>query len=287
MTASGGVQQSVNLLQFSLGGERVRRAASILEREAPRIAGALRRALPFLARRDVPIQVSYSRAVAPSELMASLVVPTHVTHLLVTPGGGAGSLFFDAVAVGLFLDGVLGGDGSQVPELSASGLTAAQSALVSGLASGIVRAVSESLTASIGVGLSCRSAEAQDGSTAGAAVTCLLEIGQGGAVGKVAITLAKEPLLASCQEVACSEATGDARVVSVLQDVELDLVAELASLRLRLCDLARLSVGDTLQLDATVGDTVSVRAQGTELFRGRPTTSGGRIALKLAAGHED
>ena len=45
------------------------RAAQVLTSEAPRLASALRRALPFLARRDVPITVSYCRAVPMEELL--------------------------------------------------------------------------------------------------------------------------------------------------------------------------------------------------------------------------
>jgi flagellar motor switch protein FliM len=286
MTAIAEPSAPVKLLRFALEGERVRRAAQVLERESPRLASALRRALPFLARRNVPIALLYSRAVPIAELLETMARPIHATQLVVTPGGGGGAILFDAGAIGMFLDGVLGGDGSRIPELPASGLTAAQTALVSGLAMGIVRTLSNSLTTSLGMSLACRSTEIQDATVASAPIVCVLELGSEGAVGRVAVLLAKEPLLAAWPEAEALPVAADPRVVSVLEEVELDLVAELGSLRLRLGDVARLEVGDTLRLDAAVGATVSVRADGRELFRGLPTTSGGRIALKIAGGHE-
>lgn len=286
MTALAEPSAPVKLLRFALEGERVRRAAQVLERESPRLASALRRALPFLARRNVPIALLYSRAVPVTELLESMSRPIHATHLVVTPGGGGGAILFDAGAIGMFLDGVLGGDGAHIPELPASGLTAAQTALVAGLATGIVRTLSDSLSGSLGMSLACRSTEIQDAVVASAPIVCVLELGSEGAVGRVAVLLAKEPLLASSPEAEVPSSSADPRVVSVLEHVELDLVAELGSIRLRLGDVARLEVGDTLRVDATVGATVSVRADGHELFRGLPTTSGGRIALKIAGGHE-
>jgi flagellar motor switch protein FliM len=276
----------VKLLRFALEGERVRRAAQVLERESPRLAAALRRALPFLARRSVPISLSYSRAVPVAELLESLPRPIHATQLVITPGGGGGALLFDSGAIGLFLDGVLGGSGASLPELHAT-LTGPQTALVAGLANGVVRALSDALSSSLGMTLACRSTEIHDATVESAPIACLLEIGSEGSVGRVALLLAKEPLLAACPDAEPPSIGPDPRVASVLEGVELDLVAELGSVRMRLFDVARLEVGDTLHLDAAVGATVSVCAEGRELFRARPTTSGGRIALKLAGGHED
>jgi flagellar motor switch protein FliM len=276
----------VKLLRFALEGERVRRAAQVLERESLRIAAALRRAVPFLARRNVPITLSYSRAVPIGELVESLSRPVHATHLVIAPGGGGGMLLLDSGAIGLFLDGVLGGDGSQLPELSAAGLSGPQTALVAGLAAGIVRAFSDAFNVSPGISLACRTAEIHDATVASAPIACMLELGNEGEGGRVAVVLAKEPLLAACPDVEPLSGGCDVGVASVLEGVELDLVAELGRLRLPLRDLAHLQVGDTLRLDATVGATVGVLAEGHELFRGRPTTSSGRIALKLASGHE-
>jgi len=286
MTAVAEPATPVKLLRFALEGERVRRAAQVLERESPRLASALRRAIPFLARRNVPITLSYSRAVPVAELLESLARPIHATHLVITPGGGSGAILFDAGAIAMFLDGVLGGDGTQIPTLLPSGLTTPQTALVAGLATGIVRALSDALTGSLGMSLACRSTEIHDATVESAPIACLLELGTEGAAGRVAILLAKEPLLAACPDAEPASGVADPRVVSVLEGVELDLVAELGSLRLSLRDVARLEVGHTLRLEAAVGATVSVRAEGCELFRGRPTTSGGRIALKIAGGHE-
>jgi flagellar motor switch protein FliM len=287
MSDAGDAPHPVKILRFALEGERVRRAAQVLEREAPRIGGALRRAVPFLARRNVPITLSYARAVPVGELLESFARPLHATQLVITPGGGGGALILDAGAISLFLDGVLGGDGTNLPVLAPGGLTGPQTALVSGLAGGMVRAFSEAFNHSLGMTLACRTAEIHDATVASAPIACVLELGSEGSAetGRVALLMAKEPLLAACPDLDAPSQVIDPGVLSVLEGVELDLVAELGTLRLSLGDISRLEVGDTLRLEATVGATVSVRAEGHELFRGRPTTSAGRIALKLVDGH--
>lgn len=75
--------------------------------------------------------------------------------------------------------------------------------------------------------------------------------------------------------------TDNPRIAAVLQDVELQLIVELGRVPLRVGRLASLKVGDTLRLDVPVSGLVSVRADGHELMRGRPTSTGGRIAVKI------
>jgi flagellar motor switch/type III secretory pathway protein FliN len=77
------------------------------------------------------------------------------------------------------------------------------------------------------------------------------------------------------------EAAGDPRVARLMDDVEVELVVELGRVALPIGRMASLAVGDTLRLDVPVAGLVSIRASDQELMQGRPTSSAGRIAVKL------
>ncbi len=269
------------LLRFALEGARVRKAATVLERESSRLTAALRRAVPFLAKRGVQVALAQARAMPMQDLLESLTRPVHITHLVVTPGHAVGALLIDAGASALFLDGVLGGDGQSLPELNPAGLSGPQAALIMGLAGNIVRAFSSTLQASLGLQLEPRTG-ADEGHVESAPIVCVLELGEGDRIGHVALVLPREPLVAelgSCE--APTPVTDNPRIAAVLQDVELQLIVELGRVPLRVGRLASLKVGDTLRLDVPVSGLVSVRADGHELMRGRPTSTGGRIAVKI------
>jgi flagellar motor switch protein FliM len=76
------------------------------------------------------------------------------------------------------------------------------------------------------------------------------------------------------------------RVARTLESVDLELVVELARVPMRLGDVLALRPGDTLPLDLPVGESVSVRADDRTLFRGKPTTLLGRIAVRIEGRHE-
>ena len=281
-----GVPQRVDLFRFALEGERVRKASGVLERETPRLAAALRRAGPFLSRKSVPVALEYARAAPIAELLEGIGRPIHATHLLTTPGSAHGVLLLDGVAIAMFLDGTLGGDGKTLPTLNPAGLSRPQVALVSGLAGGIVRAFSDALSIAIGVRIEARAAGVEEATAESAPIACGLAIGEGDIIGRILLLLPKEVLLAALGEADSTPPGGsDPRIAAVLETVELDLVVDLGRIQMPLGEVAALKVGDTLRLDVPVSGTVSIRAEERELLRGRPTTAGGRIALRIA-GHE-
>jgi flagellar motor switch protein FliM len=277
-------QPRVQLLRFALEGERVRKAAKVLEQESPRLAAALKRAIPFLSRRNVPLTLAYTRPTHIVDLLEGIPRPIHMTHFVTAPGRARGALFLDAGAIAMFLDGVLGGNGQLLPVLNPGGLSAPQTALVAGLASGIVRAFSETLAATIGLTLECRPADVEDATAESAPIACVLEFGIETNVGRVILLLPKEVLLGSTGDSDSPATQGsDPRISSVLENVEIVLVAELGRLRMRVGEVMRLKVGDMLRLEVPVHGLVSIRADDHVLLSGRPTTNGGRIALKIAA----
>jgi flagellar motor switch protein FliM len=279
--------ETAGLLRFAVEGERVRRAASALERVAPLLASALKRAMPFLASRGASVALSFARAMPIGDLVQDLARPIHATHLVVTPGGSHGAIILDGGAIAIVLDGVLGGDGSALPPLDAAGLTSPQIALLARVNDSVVRAFSEVLSKKLGLTIQSETPDADAAIAEGAPVACCLEFGSGEHVGKVVLLLAKEALLGDSEAKEKTErAAHDPRVAAVVGGVELEVVAELARVRMTLGRVSSLKAGDTIRLDVPVGGAVNVRVDGRPLLRGHPTTSAGQMAIRVAAGHE-
>jgi flagellar motor switch protein FliM len=275
---------SSQLLRFAVEGARVKRAASALEQASPQLASALRRAMPFLARRGGQVTLCYARALQLSELLAELPRPLHATHL-VDPRGARGALILDAGAIAIVLDGVLGGDGRNPPQLQGEALSPPQVALIARVIDGAVRSVSEVLSRKFGFALQAVAPDAQDATSEGAPVACTFEIGSGAQTGRVILLIAKEALLSGAEAAEHPAAAPDERVARVVEEVELELVADLARVQMPLGRLAALKVGDIIRLDVQVGAAVDVRADGHPVLRGHPTTNAGQISIRVLGRH--
>lgn len=280
-------------LAFAMDGDRVRRAANVLEKERGRLESALRRAVPFLARRGIPVTLGYAKAMPLSAVLQDIEAPIHVTRLAVQPGDGRGAMVFDAGVLALLLDGVLGGDGSSTPKLESEGLTPPQFAVVQGVVTTILRALGETLHTRLGVRLEPLPGTGPNAEAGGEGVpvACALDLStrEGERIGRVVLLLPKESLLhvtGGAEQGAAPKA--DPRIVAALDDVELEVIVELTRLRMSLGDVTELRVGDTIPLDVPVDGEVTVRTADRVLMRGRPTTVGGRIAVRTVdAAHDD
>lgn len=150
---------------------------------------------------------------------------------------------------------------------------------------GVVKAFSEVLSRKFGLTLQAEAPDAEAAISEGAPVACCLEIGEGAQVGRIVLLLAKEALLGDSDSRDEAERhPQDARVAAVVGQVELEMVAELARVRMTLGRISALKAGDTIRLDVPVGGTVSVRVDGRMLLRGHPTTSAGQIAIRVTGG---
>jgi flagellar motor switch protein FliM len=265
----------------------VRAALAFVDRHAAELAGALRRGVPFLGRRGVPIAPAPAEAMTLSALAAELAQPSFSVLLATDPGGSRGALFLDAAACAFLLDGALGGDGSQPPTLDPTALSAAQSALIARVAEGVVGAASATLGAIAGFRL-LRLPHTPGATPADApSIALRLGLGDAGSFGTVVLAVGRDALLAS--GAAMPSARRDAiepRVAATLEDVELEVVAELGRVRMKLGELSALAVGDVLDLDVPVGGVVKVRAGNRFLLEGHPTTSGTQVAIRVARRHD-
>jgi flagellar motor switch protein FliM len=277
------MSDAAKLLRFAAEGGRVRRAAAALEQASPQLASAIRRSMPFLGRHGTPVALCFARAIPIGELLVDLPRPVHATHVAVAPGGSRGAIILDAGAIAMVLDGVLGGDGTAPPQLDAAGLTPPQIALISRVIEGVVRSFSEVLSRRFGITLEVNLPDGDDASSETAPVVCSFELGADPQKGRVMLLVAKEALLGAAEEQSDQSTQAlDPRVAQVVEQVELDLVAELARMKMTLGHLSSLRVGDTIRLDVPVGGSINVRADGRVVLRGHPTTSAGQIAIRIA-----
>lgn len=261
-----------------------RRAAAALDAHALDLGVALRRAVPFLIRRGVPVAAVTARAASLAGVLAELQPPTYVLHLATDPGGSRAALVVDAVAAAFLIEGLLGGDGSKPPELHAQGLTGPQSVLVSRVAHRIAESFSAVLGAGAGFGFTrLPPTSAAPGDTALAALT--LALGASGELGSITLLIAKEALLVGAATPTGRASLVDPRIEATLEEVELDLVVELGRVTLKLGALAALRVGDTLPIDCPIDGPVHVRVGDQTLLFGTPTTSGSRLAVRIVGRH--
>lgn len=281
-----GLARAPNLaLGFAMDGERVRRATAAIERERGRLESAMRRAVPFLARRGIPVSLGYARAMPLATVLSELDAPIHVTRLAVHPGAGRGALVFDAGVLSLLLDGVLGGDGTHPAKLDAEGLTPPQLAVVQGVVAGILKVLAETLNTRLGVRIEALppAAPGSEATAEGVPVACALDLTsrEGERLGRVVLLLPKEALLqATAGNDAAHTPAPDPRIAAALDNVEIEVIVELARVRMSLGDVTELRVGDTVPLDLPVDGAVTVRTAERVLMQGRPTTVGGRIAVR-------
>ena len=152
------------LIAIAAEGSRVRRAIEILSESSQALAGAIRRAIPFIGRSAIAVNVKSVEAASIETTMEALAKPWHSTPLSIEPGGSTGLLAFDGMAVSMVLDGLLGGEGKAPPRLTANVLTTTQTALMSRVAIGVCASFSEALSRA-GLTIAPRSKEMRAGSS--------------------------------------------------------------------------------------------------------------------------
>jgi flagellar motor switch protein FliM len=284
-------ESSEALLRIAVeAGGRARRALSLLDRERRDLESALRRAIPFLARRNVEIRCGAAQVQPLAELRAALGAPVHLIELVAQPGGSRGALLFDGGAAALILDGVLGGDGRSLPELDPQGLTGAQAAVLARISEQILTTFSEVLSIRAGLRLQKLAGHAVEALGETPPVVLVLEMGPAEAPSpaRVALALAKDALAGELTKMPTNADKDaiDARIGQSMMEAPLELVAELARIQLKLEDVLSLKVGDTLDVGLHVEGLVSVRAGDRVVFRGTPTRAGGQLAIHIEERHE-
>lgn len=264
-------------------GGPLRRASQALEQRGSEICASVARAVPFFTRQRVIVSTGSSRSGPLGELLSDDTHPL-VLHLATDPGGSRAALALDRAAAAFLLDGVLGGPPGPLLELPGE-LTGPQRALLGRTLSRIAESISKVFAATSGFSLT--RLPPVSGQPHGDAIFVALDLRLGDPTVAATMTLAvaREALLANAGPINSPDRPVDPRVATTLEAVELELVAELGRLKMSFGALCALRVGDILTLDTALSDAVSVRADSENLFEGRPTTSGDRIAICIEGRH--
>jgi flagellar motor switch protein FliM len=274
------------------GRERqLRGAMQAMAHVAQRFARSAKRSLPFLVKRRARIVAD---AVAIVDLGAERVVtqgPIYEVLLEAADGPAWGLLTLNSEALSLLLEGVLGGDGASSASLG-SGLTLAQTALVTRITRALAEDFALAVKAEVGITLGVEFAhsvatgdEREANFPDGLSVDCAFEGIAGSA--RISIAIGAEALESAARENdAPPVQSGDPRMAEALSEVPVEVVAELGSVKLGLRRVLALQVGQVLRLETALDDAVVVRVAGAKKFVGVPVVSRGQLSVEIRGRHE-
>lgn len=254
-------------------GGRGRAACARATEAGPELATALKRAMPFLARKRLAVAPGTPRCLSFADIAADDAL-VYTAAFNEKTSNTRGLILFDEAGLARVLDGVLGGgDATTLPSPK---LTSAQTALANRVAVGLVRAVGEALSGRLGLAIE---ASANKDIDAGVAVVVPLTIEGGGTI-SVALPLPCIKVDPAAEE-AEAKIEENPDIAAAMADVELDVVAELGTVRLSLAAISKMQVGDVIRLPLRLDERARVAAGGAVLWSGRPTASGEVVAVAL------
>ncbi|MCA9644081.1 MAG: FliM/FliN family flagellar motor switch protein [Polyangiaceae bacterium] len=253
-----------------------------------------RRTLPFLVRqRARMVTGAVSIFEGGKELNLSDRGPVFMVVLDGDDTPAWGRLFLETDAVGMVLDGSLGGNAAVDEEQPAeplqlpTELTLAQRALVGRIARNLADDFARAVSQIVGIELHTVSFHAiphgepiPGPSSDGLQV----EVEFQGVIGhpKAILALSAESLEAAAREhTGEPQAPGDPRMAEALIDVSLNVVAELGRTTLGLRRILRLQPGEILRLPTATDDPVPIRVGGLLKLEGSPVISRGQLSVEV------
>lgn len=93
-------------------------AIETMNRAIPGIIRGIRRGVPFIARRQIEVVPHPPVLVDAKGVTEALVPPLYAVPLAAEPGGNRGYIAVDGRAISFLLEGTLGGDGRELPQLA-------------------------------------------------------------------------------------------------------------------------------------------------------------------------
>jgi len=284
-----------NLRRVDLTGRerQLKGAMYAMSHVAQRFARGARKTLPFMVKRRARL---VPEPVCIVDLGTERVVdrgPIFEILLEAEEGSAWACLTLGPEALGVVLEGALGGSEKNASSGIGADLTLAQAALVSKLARRLAQDFADAVKIEVGISLrtlSARSIPAGDERDAAFADGLRAECAFEGIAGdaRISIAMGAEALESAAkgqdEEV---EESSDPRMAEALTEVPVEVVAELGRVRLGLRRVLSLEVGQVLRLATAVDDPVIVRVAGVEKFRGAPVISRGQLSVEIRGRHED
>jgi flagellar motor switch protein FliM len=271
------------------GKERqLRLAVEAMGGVATEFARSARRSLPFLSR--------YKSQLTPGPVQSfqsssegHLPPPTFTMAIGTADGLGWGSVTLDSTAVGLVLEGALGGSGPFWESPLDATLTAAQKALLMRVTRSLATELAEQIKRKVGLAMNVLEAPSNPAGAADAGdllrVSCAIE---GLPVPAAVIVAASAQALehAAKEHDEPEPVQGDPRIVDALLDVPIEVRAELGRVSLGLRRVLALSPGDVIHLRTATDDPLQVTTAGVAKFSGVPVVSRGQLSIEIRERHK-
>lgn len=266
---------SLVLLRGNGESAAAKAAATALDRHGRELLVALKRALPFLVRRNATMTVSPSSVTTLDEIDARLVRPS-LLFGLGCRNGAPGVLGLDATLLGILIDGVLGGSGTTA---APTVLSPGQTALATHIAESMTKSFSDVLQNRLGFSITpVRGDAPRDG----AMVALTIEIVVGEQRGRAILGIAQSAIqVVPTARVSFEAPPVEPGVSRAVSAVEIDVSVELGRISICLDRLTSLRSGETLVADIPVGQPVLILAEGQPLFSGHPTAIAGQFAVRI------
>lgn len=284
-----------NLRRVDLTGRErhLKGAMYAMSHVAQRFARDARKTLPFLVKRRARL---VPEPVCIVDLGTERVVehgPVFEILLEAEDSPAWACLTLGPEALGVMLEGALGGSEKTASSGIGADLTTAQAALVGKLARKLAEDFAAAVKGEVGIVLrptSARSIPAGDERDAAFADGLRAECTFEGisSTARIAIAMGAEALESAANDQEGDDAeAGDPRMAEALTEVPVEVAAELGRVRLGLRRVLSLEVGQVLRLATAVDDPVIVRVAGVEKFRGAPVISRGQLSVEIRGRHED
>jgi flagellar motor switch protein FliM len=277
------------------GRERhLRSAMEAMTRIGDRFARGARRSLPFLARRRDRLIASSVSLSGEAATQSSGIGPAFEVLFEGGEGSAWGSVWFNAPALGILLEGTLGGrEGTTVIAFGAD-LTAAQRAVVTRIAKVVAQDFADAVKAEAGLELALKTASSRrrgegldSASLDGLRIDCTLEGDNSGAIIGIAIGAEALESAARKRDDADDPDLGHPHLLDTVQEIPVELAAELGRVKMGLRRVLSLKVGQVLRLPTATDDQVLVRVGGVAKFQGIPVVSRGQMSIEIKGRHEE
>jgi len=286
--------EAVKTLDLTGRERHLRSAMSAMARIGERFARASRRSLPFLARRRDRLVASSVSLSGEAAAQSASLGPAFEVLFESDEGTAWGSLWFNAPALGILLEGTLGGKDSTTVIALGADLTAAQRAVVGRIARVIAQDLAEAVKAEAGLGLKLgplssrrRGEGLQSAALDGLRVDCTIDGDTSGAI--IGIAVGAEALQSAARRKDDGDAPelGNSHMLDAIEEIPVELAAELGRVKMGLRRVLALKVGQVLRLPTATDDMVVVRVGGVSKFQGVPVVSRGQLAIEIRVRHEE
>ncbi len=253
-------------------------------------ARACRRSLPFLVRYGCTLKPGTVEIVtSAADFATEPSDQNYPVNLTTADGRSWGAIRLDAGAIAFVLEGTLGGRGTFVGSEERFQLSSAQRSLMARVSQSIAMDFAHSVAKSCGLTLAPIDMVNDKMPDTGdiLRLTCQIE---GLPMSAAIIIAVSAPALENATKDHAAEGelpvSGDPRIGEALQEVSLELRAELGRTTLGLKRVLSLQAGDIIRLPTATDDPLTIRVGGLEKFHGVPIISRGQNAIEIRSRHE-